>query len=617
MEKELREIMRNSLSVDIFQGEDIDFAKQLAKVKQWNKHQVNAVHSVLNKYEKDLVEIGVEMEELKPIVNPTKEWKATLLENNTILLSFYSKDNKLFWETVAEIKKIPQREWHQATKSWRVPITILNVKTIKKLGFTMSSEINEWFEEHKDDFDKSVKFIKSNADKLAKKIRIPEMFPFQREGLSFLEYMGGRALISDEMGLGKTLQALAYLKLHPELRPAVIIVPATLKLNWRKETLKWIGEESYIINGKKDEGYYNEDIIIINYDIMEAHQKQLTKLNPQIVIGDEIHKIKNQQAKRTKAVKKLCKKVPHIIGLSGTPILNRPVEIFSILNILKPEIFPNYWRFGERYGDPQNNGFGTVYNGSSNLEELHELLREHAMIRRLKKNVLTELPDKQKSVITFSIDNRKEYKEAEEDVIQYIHNLDGREAAIRASRAETLARFNKLKQLAAQGKMKCAIKWIEDFLESEEKLVLFAVHKKVITQIMEHFGDIAVKIDGSVSSVKRQKAVDDFQNDPKIKLFVGNIIAASEGITLTASSNVAFLELGWVPGLHSQAADRVHRIGQANACTIYYLLSEDTIEEDIAEMIDRKQKVVSAVLDGGEPDEGTLFQDLWNTLSEK
>ena len=211
------------------------------------------------------------------------------------------------------------------------------------------------------------------------------------------------------------------------------------------------------------------------------------------------------------------------------------------------------------------------------------------------------------------MDNEKEYQSAERDFISFVQRTKGTDAAERASNAATLAEIEGLKQLAVQGKMKQAIDWIQNFLDSDGKLVVFAVHKFVIDALMTHFGtQLAVKIDGSTPMADRQRAVDVFQHNPECRLFIGNIQAAGIGITLTTASNVVFLELPWQPGALVQAEDRCHRIGQKDSVNIYYLLATDTIEEKIAQLLDRKRKILDAVLDGKETDQESLLSELMN-----
>jgi hypothetical protein len=277
------------------------------------------------------------------------------------------------------------------------------------------------------------------------------------------------------------------------------------------------------------------------------------------------HYIKNSAAQRTKATKTLAKGIPHRLGLTGTIILNRPVEGFNAFNIINPTIFPKFWHYAQRYCAPRNNGFGWDFTGASNTVELHEKLVNSFMIRRLKKDVLQDLPDKQYSFTPIEIDNEKEYENAERDFIAFVRATKGDKAATRASNAQALAEIEGLKQLAV-----------------------------------------------SVSQTDRQKAIDDFQNVPSIRLFIGNIKAAGVGCTLTAASNVAFVELPWTPGDLSQAEDRCHRIGQKDSVNIHYLLSVGTIEEKIAHMLDTKRKVLASVHDGEEAVIESMLSELMN-----
>jgi len=424
---------------------------------------------------------------------------------------------------------------------------------------------------------------------------------FQADGLQFMEATGGNCLIADQMGLGKTVEALAYLALHPEMRPAVIVCPASLKLNWQREAEAWLetGDFVQIIEGGKKRSLYGQ-IVIINYDILNKWLPTLKEYNIQVVIYDESHSIKNSKAARSKAAAELASEVPHRILLTGTPVLNRPAELWNQLAIIDPGQYRSnrFFQWHKRYADAKQLHFGrkTVWDftGASNLEELAASLKT-IMIRRTKAEVLPELPEKRRQTILIPIDNRKEYDRADKEFLEWIANQKGAEAAELASNVEQLAKIEYLRQIAVRGKMKLATGWIANFLESGEKMVVFATHKETIDELMLVFGECAVKIDGSVSSEKRQEAVDAFQNDPAIKLFVGNIQAAGVGITLTAAADVAFLELGWTPALHEQAEDRCHRIGQKNAVNIYYLLAESTIDASIAAMLEGKRDVIDHI----------------------
>ena len=429
-----------------------------------------------------------------------------------------------------------------------------------------------------------------------------EMMAFQKDGLAFTESAGGNVMIADQPGLGKTCQSLAYLALHPELRPAVVVCPASLKLNWAREAEMWLETDDTIevINGGKIKTL-SGDIVIINYDILSKQLPVLKGYTPQVLIFDESHSIKNPKAARSKAATQLAKSVPHKILLTGTPVLNRPSELWNQLCIIDSKRYNNksFFSWHKKFTDAHRLHFGqkTVwdFSGSSNLKELAESLKD-IMIRRTKAEVLPELPAKRRQTLLVSIDNRREYDHAEKDFLSWIKEQKGNAAAGRASSVEQLSIVEALRQIAIQGKMKQAIEWICDFLETGEKLVVFATHRATIDALMQEFSKTAVRLDGGMCAEEKQLSVDRFQGDDEIRLFIGNIQAAGVGITLTAASNTLFVELGWTPSLHEQAEDRQHRIGQKNAVNIYYMIASDTIDEKIMDMLEAKGGITSAAI---------------------
>jgi SWI/SNF-related matrix-associated actin-dependent regulator 1 of chromatin subfamily A len=503
-----------------------------------------------------------------------------------------------------KVKSLDGRLYNPKSKSWNCPVSYDSIKKLKEWGFILDEGLTKILGVHNN---KSIQKIKPLEAPGLKK----QLMPFQKEGLAFIEKTNGRVLIGDQMGLGKTIQSLAYLQIHPEKRPVLIICPASLKLNWKHEIEEGLSTKDtiQILSGKKPYKI-NASIIVINYDILVSWVDVLCKLSLQVIITDECHLFKSSQAKRTKAIKKLSKGIPHFIALSGTPVENRPIEIFNAVHIIDPKMFPSYWAFGHRYCAAKHNGFGWDFKGASNQGELHEKLTKSIMIRRLKKDVLKDLPDKIRSFIPIGLDNWTEYQEVEDNFIDFIKRTKGDTAAEKVSNAELFVQIEYLKQAVIKGKMNSVIQWIHDFLETENKLVVFATHKEPINQLMQEFSNIAVKIDGSVSTSKRDQAVQAFQNDPNIKLFIGNIKAAGVGLTLTASSNVAFIEFPWSPGELDQAEDRCHRIGQEDCVNVYYLSVENTIESKIISLLDQKRKVVDAVLDGVTTNQDSLLAEL-------
>jgi len=515
-------------------------------------------------------------------------------------------------DDLGRVKTLPDRRFHNegTEKYWTAPLSIEAVEKLQEWGFQMDDRLIRYLEK-----------TKVNVKDVSDDIQIPglkgNLFPFQKKGVAFLEAKDGRALIADEMGLGKTVQALAYLQLHQEKRPVIIVVPASLKLNWKKEARLWMENPNVqILSGTNANIPIIGEILIINYDILPQWVGRLIQIKAQILITDECHYYKNNSANRTKAVKKLGKSIPHVIALSGTPIVNRPVEIFNALSLIDSTVMPSFWKFAHKYCGARHNGFGWDFNGATNTDELHTILSNTLMIRRKKADVLKDLPDKIRSFIPIELNNEKEYRKAESDFIAYLREQKGMTAADRASNAQALAEIEGLKQLAVAGKMKQVVEWIRDFMESDEKLVIFATHKFVIDALMKEFSGMAVKVDGSVSGENRHQAVELFQNDPNVRIFVGNIKAAGVGLTLTAASNVLFLELPWTPGDLTQAEDRCHRIGQKESVTIHYLLAAGTIEEKIASLIDRKRRILDSVLDGTITDQESLLSELIKDLTQ-
>jgi SWI/SNF-related matrix-associated actin-dependent regulator 1 of chromatin subfamily A len=443
-------------------------------------------------------------------------------------------------------------------------------------------------------------------------------YPYQFKGIYGIEKTRGRALVADDMGLGKSLQALGWTALYPERRPVLIVCPATLKFNWQNEINTHLSKDSIMLSGKKPYKFPQHEYVIINYDILEAWVPEILKhIKPQIVICDEFHYCKSRKAQRTKATIKLSKKVSHFIGLTGTPIDNRPVELFPQLKAIDKDLFPSFWDFGLSYCAAEMKFGRWEFKGASKSKELHKILSTKVMIRRKKSEVLTELPDKTRTALPLSI-CMKEYNKAEVDLIGWLKKVDPLKAA-RAKNAEALAKIGYLKRLAAKGKVKEVIKWVENFLENtDEKLILFAIHHEVLDALRDAFGPAAVMLTGKTSAPGRRDAVDRFQNDPKIRIFIGGLKAAGVGLTLTAASTVAMVELGWTPAEHLQAEDRAHRIGQKNAVNCYYFLAQGTIEEPICDMIQAKQKVIEQVLDGREEvQDWNVYENLVKSLQRR
>ncbi len=460
-----------------------------------------------------------------------------------------------------------------------------------------------------------------------------ELRPFQEAGVKYA--MGvGKCFFADEMGLGKTVQALATLQVKKYF-PALVVCPASLRLNWKREAEKWLPGRRVefwgdLAGGRRlyddfaDLGEVSADIYIINYEGLGKNKEDLIRKKFKAVVFDESHYLKNPKAQRTEAAREIVKGMSHgVYMLTGTPVLSRPKELLSQLEVMGgvlPKLgVRNSWDFLQRYCGAKKKGYGWDFSGSTNVEELNKYLRESCYIRRLKADVLQDLPSKQRVVVPFSI-NRKVYDLKKQAFVEYFASQIMRDKAFYASLSsvadleekqrrlseyhknqsslsvEHISEIEKLKQIAVDEKLDGVMAWIDNFLESGQKLVIFAHHQNVVRKIAEYFN--APYIDGEVSVEERQLRVDMFQGSEQVPLIVLSIKTGGVGLTLTAASNVAFVELGWTPADMDQAEDRCHRIGQRDAVMAWYLLAEGTIEEDIFNLIEKKREVVSAVTEG-------------------
>lgn len=598
-----------------------DISKYYLEKGKLSDKQIRLVRTKLVKYCEQLARIGVQPLSLEKAETQQKKKrrkvKRAVKESDTLIRVEFTFSN----EVLDQVKGIQGRKFIADGKYWTVPLTITNVDKLLEFGFQLDKELSDWY-------DGQVNGITDSID-------IPGLNdilrPFQKYAVSFIDARNGRALIADEMGLGKTVEAIAWMQLHgSSVYPVVIVCPATLKLTWLGEINKFtdLGDDVEIIEGKTPYAL-TKPIAIINYDILWDWVGYFDdEFKPKLVIADEIHYCKSRGfgfktikgkkkktviTKRSASLEILAKHTQYFIGLTGTPILNRPIEIYNPLKMIKPTLFPNFRQFAYRYCAPSFNGFATEYKGASNTIELNQILTKEVMLRRKKEDVLKELPPKTRALVPLEIDNMQEYRRAEKELIEYLHEIDP-EKAKRAKRAKTLAQINTLRSLAVRGKMKQVSDWISDFIEND-KLVVFAHHHETIDLLMDRFKSVAVKLDGRESKANRKEKEDKFQNDESVRLFIGQIQAAGVGITLTAASNVAFVEYPWSPGIYVQAEDRCHRISQEDNVTVWNLIAENTIERSIAVLLEEKARTVSSIIDGDVSEDSGIFNDLLDNLA--
>ncbi|XP_028086601.1 SWI/SNF-related matrix-associated actin-dependent regulator of chromatin subfamily A-like protein 1 isoform X3 [Camellia sinensis] len=497
---------------------------------------------------------------------------------------------------VGAFRKISKASWNAKERLWMFPISSLssaekvlseisglnveveNLDPLVRRAIVAASAISDlqadWYDR-----------IPSNIES--------KLLPFQREGVRFVLQHGGRVLLADEMGLGKTLQAIAVTTCIRDSWPVLVLTPSSLRLHWASMIQQWLNIPSsdilvvlsqgggsnrggFTIVHSNTKGSINLDGMfnIISYDVVPKLQNILMASEFKIVIADESHFLKNAQAKRTSASLPILQKAQYAILLSGTPALSRPIELFKQLEALYPDVYKNVHEYGNRYC---KGGIFGMYQGASNHEELHNLMKATVMIRRLKKDVLSELPVKRRQQVFLDL--------AEKDMRQ-INAL-----------------FREIYTDSAEAKIPAVLDYVGTVIEAGCKFLIFAHHQPMIDSIYQFLQKKRVgciRIDGGTPAASRQALVTDFQEKDAIKAAVLSIKAGGVGLTLTAASTVIFAELSWTPGDMVQAEDRAHRIGQVSSVNVYYLLANDTVDDIIWDVVQSKLENLGQMLDGHE-----------------
>lgn len=429
-----------------------------------------------------------------------------------------------------------------------------------------------------------------------------ELYPFQKKALSqIVTRFNGKALVALEMGLGKTPVAIAAMKEYSAY-PCVIVCPASLRLNWAAEIQKWSGLSATVIRKGTDE--IAGEIIIFSYEAAAKRALEIAMLRPKLVVLDESHYIKNDKAIRTRQLVPVCRAAKYCLLLTGTPILNRPVELWTQLKALNVNFAQDFWHFARRYCKAYKGRFGWDFSGASNVSELNNLLLGSCMVRELKKNVLTDLPDKRRARIIVDAP----IKTASSSALAALC-----EKALRACDFSIGKALERLRKVANSEISSALFKAYSEIgikkaaqaadivcdMAKAEPLVVFAHHKAVIAAIAESLKKSKLGyriIDGDTPLDERQKSVVGFQNG-EFPVILCSITAASTGLTLTRATNMIMVELPWSPGVALQAEDRIHRIGQKEAVTIHYLVAPGTLDEAMWKSLNRKASVGHSILD--------------------
>lgn len=525
------------------------------------------------------------------------------LKGDNFELSFKYKPS-----IVDRIRQIPGRRFDGTRKVWIIPTRsrvdlermIYQIQQFENINWLSSNEKRE--EEAVYDIPELPELVIPHNLKI-------QPYPYQLKGIARgLELK--RFMNCDEPGLGKTLQSIATINIASAF-PCLVICPSSLKINWMREWEKFTDKKAMILTDKVRDTWTfffqtgMHQVFIVNYESLKKYFVQRIKKSEgwtlrdvefrnsinlfKSVIIDESHRCKSASTQQAKFCKGICTGKEWIIELTGTPVVNRPKDLIPQLAILnRMEDFGGYKPFVNRYCSGQRE--------ASNLKELNFNLWKYCMFRREKSLVLTDLPDKIRQVNTCEITNRKEYVDVERDLIMYLQKYkDADDEKIeKALRGEVMVRINILRQISARGKVRDVIEFVKDFRENGKKIILFCSLHEVVDQLKRYF-PTAVSVTGRDSQDEKQRAVDAFQNNPKTDIIICSIKAAGVGLTLTASSNVAFVEFPWTYADCCQCEDRAHRIGQKDSVTCYYFLGRRTIDEKVYRIIQEKKNIANAV----------------------
>ena len=485
---------------------------------------------------------------------------------------------------------------------WREQKTAL-----KKSGYAVSKNDNDvWIvKRYSDDLDI---LEKSQAVDSDKNYPVPaglDYYGYQKAGIEYC-LDKDNILIGDEMGLGKTVQAIGVINVNKP-KDVLIVSPASLKLNWKKELETWLVDKRdvQVIMSGKDSLDEKQDIVIVNYDVLQKYQELLDK-KWSLVIMDEVHYLKNPDAQRTKAA--LSVQADKKIMLTGTPIPNRPIEIQAVAGYLDDKSFGNRFGFGKRYANLHKkqvtrNKSVWDWSGASNLDELQRRLRQSFMIRRKKDEVLKDLPAKVKQIIELPYESYKKEIKAEYSAFEDYNNKNKNPNvdpysldADQFSTSIDFASMSSQRKATAEKKVKAVVEHLESF---NEPVVVMAHHRDVIAQLEAELvkqDKKVVVLTGEKNQVERNEAVEAFQSG-QADVFIGSIKAAGVGLTLTRASKMVFAELDWVPSDIAQAEDRIHRIGQESSVLIQYIVVEGSLDAVFAKKIVDKTKVAARALD--------------------
>lgn len=447
--------------------------------------------------------------------------------------------------------------------------------------------------------------------------------PYQKAGIAYAKDREC-ALIGDGMRLGKTVQAVGVLNTKKTLHSVLVVCPATLKYNWKREIEKWLVHdmEVGIAEGKT---FPDTPVVVINYDLLVKHHKRLTAQTWDVAIFDECHALKNPTAKRTRAVFG-HRKMPGIAAnqrlfLSGTALFKAPIDLWPLCKACDPSGLGRDWyAFIRRYCDAKQTQYGLDTSGASNLEELQFKLRSSFMIRRSKNDVVDEIPPERHTIILPQAGLERlvtaEARAVEEHLGEFAHLLNGvLDPAVvdqivngyshhdgidrgdaPASAGSMLGDLARARRDLALAKVGMCVEHIKGLLEDEKKVVVFAHHRDVVLRLTEEFPNAAVVVGGMTAKAKDEKVVS-FQNSETCNVFIGNILAAGQGINLSVANVACFVELSWVPSEMDQAEERIWDVLKKDMNWIYRYVVENSLDSRMVDVLDQRQKNIRRAMD--------------------
>lgn len=426
------------------------------------------------------------------------------------------------------------------------------------------------------------------------------LFPYQKEGVAaaFDQY-GGRCLLADDMGLGKTRQALAFIG-HCLPARVLVICPSYLRYQWTHALKEWLNLDGQLV--KKGKETLEGEACIVSYDMLAALKIPTGVFD--VVVCDESHYVKSRKTKRTKACTPLVKSAKYAMLVTGTPALNRPIELFSQLMMLRPIYIKNYTSYAKRYCNGKPTPFGYDDRGASLGHELNWVLRKGFMVRRLKRDVLTQLPPKTRHTVWLEVktDLLNDVEEGFRKWKELNLTMYKLPAGSEQQRLQMFERQKTISQLfvaTSTAKCEAIARWVVTALEEGRSFIFFAYHQVVLDAVEEVVTGKYdyMRIDGSTPAARRQANVEAFQKDESMRIAILSIMAAGTGVTLTRVSECVFGELYWVPGVMIQAEDRIHRISQTEKCDIFYLLGTDTLDTYVHPSLCKKLTTLDSLVD--------------------